>query len=147
MMLKMWMLLVPCCAALCAQESWEEVRRLRPGEPITVVRKDMKTVNGTFVSASDRSLSLRAGRSDIGVERTEVLRVGSRAHSKRWRNALIGAGSGVVVGAIVDGTLGARLRNEGQFESLRSVFYVLPIGFGAAIGAAIPSHPTIYRAP
>ena len=64
------------------------------------------------------------------------------------RNVLIGAGIGVALGVTIDQTLGAYFRNEaGENDGARALTYIAPIAIFSAIGAALPSYRTIYRAP
>jgi hypothetical protein len=77
--------------------------------------------------------------------RPDVTRVVSRARSHRLRNALIGAGVGVAISIVTDQTVGTYLRNESNPDGARPLIWTVPIAAGAAIGAAFPSHPTIYR--
>jgi len=76
-----------------------------------------------------------------------VLRVSLREHSKRARNALIGAavgaGAGLALGAA--GDRGIHETGEGNFA--KAIFTPIGAGAGAGIGAAMPSYETIYRAP
>jgi len=60
------------------------------------------------------------------------------------RNALIGAGVGLAVGATIDLTLGTRLRNEGTDASLPLIWVAPAAGLGA-LGGAFPAYITVYR--
>jgi hypothetical protein len=68
--------------AIAQSTSWENLQQLRPGQTIQVVRKDLKSWTGAFVSASNDSVSLKAADGDKTVARTGVLRV-SRHGGKR----------------------------------------------------------------
>jgi hypothetical protein len=127
--------------------SWERLRSLRKGDAIAVIQKDFKEHKGEFTGVSDEAISIREGNAEIGIERAKVLRVVNRASSKRLRNALIGAGIGVAAGATTYYTLGTYLRNESNPGNIQALMWVAPIAAFGGIGAAIPSHPTVYRAP
>jgi hypothetical protein len=131
-------------AAVAAPRSWESLNQLHPGEPIEIINGD-RAVKGDFVSSSTESLTIRTTAGEQRFLRPDVARVISRARSHRLRNALIGAGVGVAISIVTDQTVGTYLRNESNPDAARPVIWTVPIAAGAAIGAAIPSHPTIYR--
>ncbi|HUK17653.1 MAG TPA: hypothetical protein VLW65_14605 [Bryobacteraceae bacterium] len=130
--------------------SWENLRRLSPGQKIQVVQKDRKSWSGAFVGFSDESMSLKAADGNKTVGRSEVMRV-SRHGGKRARNALIaaaaGAGVGVAIGAGVGGC------NHNQFGPCigrglaAAVMGTAAALVGVVIGVAIPGNTVIYRAP
>jgi hypothetical protein len=130
--------------AAAAPKTWESLNQLHPGEPIEIIRGD-RAVKGDFVSSSTESLTIRTPVGEQRFLRPDVARVISRARSHRLRNALIGAGVGVAISIVTDQTVGTYLRNESNPDAARPVIWTVPIAAGAAIGAAIPSHPTIYR--
>ena len=127
-----------------APKSWDDLARLRPGAPLEVVVGD-HSERGEFVASSEKGLTIRTAGGERNFARQNVLRVVSRAHSHRLRNILIGAGAGAVVGLVADQTLGVYLRNESNPDSARPIIWAVPIGIGAGIGAAVPSHSVIYR--
>src|SRR3954451_5852978 len=86
--------------------TWESIGQLKPGTPIEVVTGD-RAETGEFVSSSSESLTIRARGGEHRFLRPEVVRVVSRRHSHRTRNALIGVGAGAAIGLVVDATLGA----------------------------------------
>ncbi len=143
------MLLLPLLAsAQDARQSWDNLKRLQVGQKIEVVNMDLKSVKGTFVSYAEDGISLQTDKGALTIQRGTVMRVSLREHSKRARNALIGAaiGAGIGVG------LGLAAANTGVHESgeeydVMAVFTPIGAGAGAGIGAAMPSYETIYRAP
>jgi len=143
------MLLVPLLvSAQEARESWDNLKRLQVGQKIEVVNMDLKSVKGTFVSYAEDGISLQTDKGPLTIERARVMRVSLREHSKRARNALIGAaiGAGIGVG------LGLAAANTGVHETgeeyfVMGIFTPIGAGAGAGIGAAMPSYETIYRAP
>ena len=131
---------VPVVASAQAREaSWENLQQLRVGQRIQVVQKDLKKHNGTFLSFSEEAISLRIENDEVGIRRENVLRVSNRERNHRLRNSLIGAG--------LLGGLGLAIGSSNDDE-YPVVVLLVPImgGAGAALGAAIPSYPTIYRA-
>jgi len=143
-----FLLLAPGFAlAQSAKDSWENLKQLQPGQKIEVVDMNLKLFKGNFESCSEDGISLRAGSSSLTIERPNVLRVSLREHSKRARNALIGAAIGAGTGVV----LGLVAANTGVHETGEEYFFMglsVPIlgGAGAGLGAAIPSYATIYRA-
>ncbi len=80
--------------------------------------KSLREFKGTLTSVSDSAIAIRESNGgEVSIERARVRRVELRSGSRRVRNALIGAGVGLAVGATVDLTLGVRLRNEGSGAS------------------------------
>jgi hypothetical protein len=133
--------------AQVAEHSWENLQQLRVGQRIRVVERNVKTHNGTFLSYSEDAISLRVGNDNIGIQRENVVRVSDREQSKRGRNAVIGAVAGAALGAAVGWSAGG---NSGRVGDRGKITAGTAIGLGvvgAAIGASVPSNPTIYRAP
>lgn len=132
----------------CAQsknDSWDALRNLRVGEKIDVVETSMKKHTGTFAMVSDQSIQMHEGSSDIGIRKEDVARVTLLDKNHRLRNALIFAAVGGGIGA----GIGAAVlpSNAGVFRGYTAALFGV-IGFAGCggIGAAIPSHPTVYRA-
>ena len=104
------------------------------------------------LSCSFRAIQLREGSNDIGIRKETVARVTLLSKSRRLRNVFlvgaVGAGAGAGIGAVSTRCSGS---NSFDFCDLgRSIAVglgaVVGLAGGAGIGAAIPSHPTIYRA-
>ena len=147
-----FLILVPC--TLCAQDKrsdWKALYGLRSGEKIELVETGMKKHVGTFSTVTDEAIQMREGANDIGIPKENVARVTVLDKSHRLRNAFIfgavGAGAGAGIGAV-----STRCSNStdwfcGFGRSIAVGFgAVVGLAGGAGIGAAIPSHPTIYRA-
>ena len=138
-----WIAIVAAHAAT----GWERLSELQPGDRIVVAQTDRKEYDGQLLRVTADSLSLRAGGSEITLERTQILRVTLRK-SRRLRNALIGAGIGFAVSLTLDKTWGTYLHNEtGYHAKAKALIWTLPIGMGAVAGSAAPGYPTVYRAP
>ena len=130
-------------------EAWENLWQLNAGQRIRVVERNMKTHDGTFLSYSEEAMSLRVGSNDVGIRRENVIRVSNREENKRLQHAVKGALIGAGVGPILALALFV-IRPEAFFNHPGLKLFatmVGPAGVGAGIGAAIPSHPTVYRAP
>jgi hypothetical protein len=122
-----------------AQDDWGRVAALPAGTKVRVTKMDGSVQKSLVEAATAGALRLQSGE----LAKTDVRRITNLSKNHRLRNALIGAGIGVVGGVILDKTAGERFRNEGR--ELNGALYGASIGIGAAIGALIPSHPVIYR--
>src|SRR6266700_2125235 len=147
-----FLILIPC--SLRAQDKkadWKALYGLRSGEKIVLVETGMKKHVGTFSTVTDEAIQLREGSNDIGIPKENVARVTVLDKSHRLRNAFIfgaaGAGAGVGIGA-------ATSRCSNSTDSFCGIGRSIAVGVGglvglaggAGIGAAVPGHPTIYRA-
>src|SRR5437016_3290446 len=97
--------------AWAEKKTWDNLSRLKAGESVEVVTKDLSE-KGEFVASSTESLTVRTRNGEQKFARPDVVRVSSRTESKRLRNLAIGAGIGVALGLVTDKTLGAYLHNE-----------------------------------
>lgn len=132
---------------------WQALYSLHSGEKIEVVETGMKKHIGTFSTFTEEAIQLREGSDDIGIRIENVARVTVLDKSHRLRNALIfgvvGAGTGAGIGAAASRCSNSNTSfnfcglGRGVAVSIGAVAGLLG---GAGIGAAIPSHPTIYRA-
>jgi hypothetical protein len=149
-----FLILIPC--SLRAQDKkgdWKALSSLHAGEKIELIETGMKKHVGTFSTVTDEAIQLREGSNDIGIPKENVARVTVLDKSHRGRNALIlgaaGAGAGAGIGAAA-----SRCSNSNTSFNLCgfgrgvevAIGAVVGLAGGAGIGAAIPSHPTIYRA-
>jgi len=94
---------------------------------------------------------MHEGSNDIGIPKESVVRVTVLDKSHRLRNSLlfggVGAGAGAGIGA-------AATRCSSSSNTFCGLGRGVAVGIGAVagllggagVGAAIPSHPTIYRA-
>lgn len=127
------LLSVPAIAGDANEQSWAALKQLSAGQKVTVVQKELKSHEGTFVSVSAESVVIHENKIEVSLQRVDVLRITARGKPKRLRNALIGA----LVGSAAAGAAA---------RSGEAVF----LGFwpGLVIGALLPVHAshTIYRA-
>ena len=146
-----FLILIPC--SLRAQDKkadWKALYGLRSGEKIELVETGMKKRVGTFSTVTDEVIQMREGSNDIGIRKENVARVTVLDKSHRLRNAFIfgaaGAGTGAGIGAV-------STRCSNSTDSFCGLGRSIAVGFGAVVGlaggagvgAAVPSHPTIYR--
>jgi hypothetical protein len=130
--------------AEAADKTWENLRRLNPGDSIEVVVKDHKE-KGTFVSTTAETLTIKTSSGETSLARPDVTRVTSKSGFHRARNILLGIGIGAAIALTIDATLGTILRNESNPPNARAVIWTVPIAAGAGVGAALPSKQTIYK--
>ena len=148
------LILIPC--SLRAQDrkaDWKALYGLRAGEKIEVVETGMKKHVGTFSAVTEEAVQMREGSDDVGIRKENVARVTVLDKSHRLRNSLIfgavGAGTGSGITAAVtrcsssNTTFNLCGLGRGAEVAIGAVAGLLG---GAGVGAAIPSHPTIYRA-
>ena len=148
------LILIPCSVrAQDKKRDWNALYGLRAGEKIELVETSMKKHVGTFSTVTEEAIQLREGSDDIGIRRENVARVTVLDKSHRLRNSLIfgavGAGAGSGIGAAASRCSSSN--NSFNFCGLGrgvavGIGAVAGLLGGAGIGAAIPSHPTIYRA-
>src|SRR6266851_7564582 len=147
-----FLILIPC--SLRAQDKradWKALYSLRSGEKMELVETGMKKHVGTFSTVTDEAIQMHEGSSDIGIPKENVARVTVLDKSHRGRNALIlgavGAGAGAGIGAVSTRCSNSTDSFCGLGRSIAvGLGAVVGLAGGAGIGAAIPSHPTIYRA-
>lgn len=145
-----FLILIP--SSLCAQErraDWKALYGLRAGEKIELIETGMKKHVGTFSTVTEELIQLREGSNDIGIRKENVVRVTVLDRSHRLRNSLlfggIGAGAGAGIGAA--STSCSSPSFTGCWRDVAAgIAAVVGLLGGAGVGAAIPSHPTIYRA-
>jgi len=125
--------------------NWDNLKQLHAGQKIEVVDSSMKEFRGPFVSASDEAITLRAGKSQVSVERVKVVRVSVRDTSHRMRNMAIGAAIGVGTGLALTIPLEIQQSNEGN--SIAGAMAGVTAGLGGAgLGlGAVPGNRTVYR--
>lgn len=119
--------------------SWQNLRRLEPGNAIEVIRSNGPSIKGDFSSFDDQALTLRVKDQNVTSPRAEVRQVRLRHKGRRalWIGVAVGAGGGLAAGA----ALGERLANEsgGDFANLKGGIAAGCAAAGALIGALIGS--------
>ncbi len=96
---------------------------------------------------SEEAIVFQVGQDETTIQKTDVFRVTSLERTRRGRNLLIGLGIGALAGAVFLGVIAA---NDSFFQgdagNIAAGGALLGGAIGAGVGAAFPSHPTIYRA-
>ena len=148
------LILIPC--SLCAQDKksdWKALYGLHSGEKIELMETGLKKHVGTFSTVTEEAIQIREGSNDVGIPKENVARVTVLDKSHRLRNSLIFGAVGAGTGA---GITAAATRCSSPSNSFSSCDFgrslavavgaVAGLVGGAGVGAAIPSHPTVYRA-
>jgi hypothetical protein len=148
------LILIPC--SLRAQDKksdWKALYGLHSGEKIELMETGMKKHVGTFSTVTEEAIQMREGSNDIGIAKESVARVTVLDRSHRLRNSLIfgavgaGAGAGIATAATRCSSSNNTFNLCGLGRGVAvAVGAVAGLVGGAGVGAAIPSHPTIYRA-
>lgn len=135
------------------RNSWDALNTLHAGQRIEVVETNLKKHRGTFSTVTDEAIQVREGGSDVGIKREDVMRVTLLDKSHRLRNAFILGGAGAGTGAGIGAAATRCSSTSGSFNFCGlgrgvaiGIGAVAGLMGGAGIGAAIPSHPTVYRA-
>ena len=100
------------CALPIKGQSWDTVQGLQPGQRVKVQEIGGNERKGTVTAVTPEAISLATGKTQVSLDRSRVKRVQIHSGTRRARNIAIGAGIGVVLGVVVDQTIGAYLRNE-----------------------------------
>ena len=133
--------------AQSSEDSWDNLRQLRPGQRVEVVDMKLSSWQGSFIGYSEEAISLRRGKDEVAVPRADVLSVKNRKRSRRGRNALIGLGIGAAGGLAAGAVAGATYHEEGETGVFVLVFTPIGAGIGAGVGAAMPAGKvTVYLA-
>ena len=149
-----FLILIPCALrARDKQDDWKTLYGLRSGEKIELIETGMKKHVGTFSTVTEEAIQLREGSNDVGIRKESVARVTRLEKSHRLRNAatlgVVGAGAGAGIGAAASRCSSSNgsfnLCGLGRGVAV-GIGAVIGLAGGAGVGAAIPSHPTIYRA-
>jgi hypothetical protein len=148
-MLLFFLVFFSVLGAYAEQPQWSDLKGLKLGQGIEVVESNMKSHGGTFVAVTDDAITLRENDSDVAVKRESIARVSTTSGARRGEHAI----AGLVAGGVIGAGIGAAAAGSGKNfiwsnRGLGALFGVL-IGApsGAAVGACIPAHTTIYRAP
>ena len=98
-MRKLWILACVLALPCVASAQWEDLNRLQAGQKIQVVEVNSKKDSGTFLSVSDKTISLQAKSGQQIIQRQDVGSVKLMENKHRLRNTAIGGVLGAGVGA------------------------------------------------
>jgi hypothetical protein len=152
-MRKLWILAFVLGLPCAASAQWENLNTLRVGQKIQVIEVNSKKDSGTFLSVSDKTISLQGKSSEQTVRRQDVRSVKLMENKHRLRNALIGGAVGAGAGAGIGAATYSSCTSTNTFcinpigrGGLAGIGAVVGLAAGASVGALWPSHESIYRA-
>ena len=147
LLISIGLLAMPCASrAQAPQDPWGALNSLRAGQKIEVIEKTLKKHVGTFMTVSAEAIQLREGAADDAIRREDVLRVSLPEKRHRLRNVLVFGGIGCGVGAGIaaaSGSTGGIINTRALGAALGGAIGLVG---GMGVGAALPTHATIYRA-
>lgn len=130
--------------AQAPQDSWDNLKQLRPGMKIAVVDVNWRLTKGKFVGVSDEAITVREGKNVLQITRADLLQVGRQ--KSRWRSVGIGA---LIAGAASGGfflPIAFAAAEPAAFVAT-GIISAGTAGFGGAIGASLPpGYRPIYQA-
>jgi len=136
--------------AQSTSSSWATLNSLQSGQRIQIIDTNSKTHSGLFTSVSETSISYTDSGGQKTIPHQDVRSVKLTQNKHRLRNALLAGTAGAGVGAAI----GAATHKSCSSQSfcLDIGGRALPAGIGAviggiggaAVGALLPSHSTIY---
>ena len=145
-MRKLWILACVLGMPCVVSAQWENLNTLQAGQKIQVVESSKKD-SGTFLSVSDKEISLQGKSGPQTVQKQDVRSVKLMENKHRLRNALIGAAVGAGAGAGISAAAWEPHGYVGGRGTGAAVGAVIGAAGGAVVGALWPGHETIYRAP
>jgi hypothetical protein len=145
-MRKFWILACVLAMPCVVSAQWEKLNTLQAGQKIQVVQTSKKD-SGTFLSVSDKEISLQGKSGAQTIQRQDVRSVKLMENKHRLRNMLIGATVGAGAGAGISAAAWEPHGYVGGRGTGAAVGSVIGAVGGAVVGALWPSHETIYKAP
>jgi len=127
--------------------NWDNLKALRQGQEIKVVKNDVRAYRGIFQSVSDEGMTVALPTGNATFVRQDILRVSSKTGSHHLRNAGIGAAIG---GGSLAGVAAAKGDSSGDFGTgfVAVMGLISGSAIGAGVGALLPSEGwrDVYRA-
>jgi hypothetical protein len=145
-MRQFWILACLLAMPSVVSAQWENLNTLQAGQRIQVVQTSKKD-SGTFLSVSDKEISLQGKSGAQKIQRQDVRSVTLMVNKHRLRNTLIGAGVGAGAGAGVSAAAWEPRGFAGGRGTGAAVGAVIGAVGGAVVGALWPSHEIIFKAP
>jgi hypothetical protein len=145
-MRKFWILACLLGMPCVVSAQWGNLNTLQVGQKIQVVQTSRKD-SGTFLSVSDKEISLQAKSGAQTIQRQDVRSVKLMVNKHRVRNTLIGAAVGAGAGAGISAAAWEPRGYAGGRGTGAAIGAVIGAAGGAVVGALWPGHETIYRAP
>jgi hypothetical protein len=141
-----WILACLLAMPSVVSAQWENLNTLQAGQKIQVVQTSKKD-SGTFLSVSDKEISLQGKSGTQSIHRQDVRSVKLMENKHRLRNTLIGTAVGAGAGAGISAAAWEPRGFAGGRGTGAAVGAVIGAVGGTIVGALWPSHETIYKAP
>jgi hypothetical protein len=141
-----WILACLLAMPSVASAQWENLNTLQAGQKIQVLQTSKKD-SGTFLSVSDKEISLQGKSGTQSIHRQDVRSVKLMENKHRLRNTLIGTAVGAGAGAGISAAAWEPRGFAGGRGTGAAVGAVIGAVGGTIVGALWPSHETIYKAP
>jgi hypothetical protein len=138
--------------ALHAQDeaaSWGNLNTLREGEKIRVRETNKTNVAGRFVNFSETAITVQTQSGEQAIQRQDIRTVKRMKVKHRWLNSFILAGAGAAIGFGIGRSQYRPCTREQSFcfdfgDYPGSIGLVAGFLGGAATGALLPVHETVY---
>jgi len=141
-----WILACLLAMPSVVSAQWENLNTLQAGQKIQVLQTSKKD-SGTFLSVSDKEISLQGKSGTQSIHRQDVRSVKLMENKHRLRNTLIGTAVGAGAGAGISAAAWEPRGFAGGRGTGAAVGAVIGAVGGTIVGALWPSHETIYKAP
>jgi hypothetical protein len=126
---------------------WQRVQSLLPGVQLQVRRLDKTTVKGSFVSADDSAITVKAEIGESRIARSDIRQVRAKRGSARLKGGAIGAAIGAAGGIAIAVALGGALTDgDGVSSEAAAALGALGGGIGLAVGLIPTGYTKIYDA-
>jgi hypothetical protein len=145
-MRKLWIFACVLGLPCVASAQWDNLNKLQAGQKIQVVEVNLKKDSGSFLSVSDKTISLQGKSGQQTIQKQDVGSVKLMENKHRLRNALVGGAVGAGAGAGISAAAWEPHGYVGGRGTGAAFGATIGIVAGAVVGALWPSHETIYRA-
>src|ERR1700691_994447 len=146
-MRQLWILACVLALPNVASAQWDNLHKLQAGQKIQVVEVNSKKDSGTFLSVSDKTISLQGKSGEQVIQSQDIVSVRLMQNKHHMRNTLIGASLGAGAGAGISAAAWEPHGYVGGGEPGAAVGALIGAVGGAVVGALWPSHEIIYKAP
>jgi hypothetical protein len=122
---------------------WNNLRRLRDGDRITVATTRNRVLEGRFVGVTPEALTFTVEGESVSIERDSVAEVLWREKSHKVRNAFLTLGVSLLVGLVAGSGAEASSDRDGASQTASSA----SLQAGSATHESLSQYSVIYRAP
>jgi hypothetical protein len=126
-----------------AQQNWDNLSCLRPGDRLEVLTVRGRVLTGRFSGYSEAAIRFVSAGEDVVIEREHVAQVARRPAGRGARNALLSVSAAALVGLAAGVGAEAACDPAAASEAASDV----ALRTGRAVHHALPELVVIYRAP